>query len=97
MTDRTDSSAVWRQKAREHEAAFDEAHEKGEVGASWEAMDSLAAETKADDLYRLEHPELERLEGIQTAIGQIASVLNLTLWCLGAIVVLLIVIAYRLW
>jgi len=94
----TDTSESQREKAREHDAAFAEAHERGDtIGASFQAMDAIAADRKADELYRLEHPEVERLDRINNALDRLSGTLSLAAWCLVAIVVLLSLVTYKLW
>lgn len=95
MPDKSDSL---REKAKEHDAAFAQAYERGDtIGAAFEAMGALAADREADQLYRLEHPEVERLDCIKKSLDHLSSILNLVAWCVMAIVVLLGLLTYKLW
>ena len=93
-----EKSQLAREEADEHNAAFDKAHGRGETfSAAFHAMDAIAAERKADELHRAEHPELERLDRINSTLREAMAVLTLCLYFLGAIFVLLCVITYKLY
>jgi len=85
-----------REKADEYNAAFDEAYDKSDnLGAAFHAMDAITAERQAAVEYCREHPELERLDRLNSTLSETKAVLTLCLYCLAAVVVLLCVIAYK--
>lgn len=93
-----DKSEAVREEAREHDAAFAEAHERGDtIGSAFEAMHAIDADRKADELYRLEHPEVERLDHIKKTLDQLSSTLRLIAWCLMSVVVFLGLVTYKIW
>lgn len=93
-----EDSETFRGKAREHNEAFEEAMEQGDdPAAAFEARDALAVNRKAEELYRLEHPEVERLDRINKSLDALTGIVNAAVPWLIAITALLGVIAYKLW
>lgn len=92
-----EKSQLAREEAEEHNAAFDEAYKRGDhVSASLHAMDALAAGQRVDELQRHEHPELGRLDLLNSRLEEILDILTLSKYYLAGIIALLCVIAYKL-
>lgn len=92
-----EKSQLAREEVEEHNAAFEEAHERGDTfSAAFHAMDALAAKRRADELQRIEHPELERLDLLNSRLKEVLALLSQCTYFLAGIIALLCVIAYKL-
>lgn len=93
-----EKSQLAREEAEEHNAAFEKEHERGNtVSAALHAMDALTAERRAYELQCIEHPELARLDLLNSRFNEVLALLSLCAYFLAGIIVLLCAIAYKLY